>query len=136
MMRYLAFIGILFVACSAWSYEIKVVDGKIITNQYTFMGKPVWDTADRTRLKKIFKRVTFSTSGFTSPSSANSNFKSVSVPAGDQDIFDELNSEGGYNTKTVVLKELKRRKSKEYTDAVIVLQSIGLSNNTIRRLLK
>ena len=101
-------ISSLYVA-SVWAYSIRVTDGNIETNKYTLNGSPVWTDTERAAI--IASAVDTGTGTVR-----NGDFTTESVPAEDQSIIDQLNTEKSKRTRTKVMSEISRRKSQVFKD--------------------
>ena len=95
------------------AYDIKVSDGKVEINKYLLNGKPIFDDAEKNRLK--------------SNGAKDSDFHTDQAPNEDKDILTEIESEGIYVTRTSILNELARRKTKSY----VLIQMMEIKSKII-----
>ena len=126
-MRYLSIVMILSLIGLVHGYDVRVVNKVVQTNKYTWKGKAVWNDVEKATIME---------SHTSSSPILSINFLPVIVPANEQSIIDDLNTDKESTTRSKALNEISRRKSAEYVSDKGKLQGLGLSNSAIRKILK
>lgn len=122
-MKKLLLLPALFLAGKIYAYDVRVVDGQIITNKWNMGGTPVFTDAEKAQI--LATAVDTGTGTIV-----NGDFVLETVPGVDQSIIADIQNDGGYS-RSAVLTEIVRRKTKAYllrTQAVLIRQQIDALN--------
>lgn len=101
------FIAIILFGSTAFAYDIQVKDGLVVTNKYILNGMSVWDD---TQKQSILNSSVDTGTGTVQ----DSDFVPTVVPVIDQNIINDMNSDGVYATRSKVIQEIQTRKTKVY----------------------
>ena len=95
------------IPANLFSYEIKVQDGAIRTSKFRLNGVAIWTNAERNRL--IAESVDTGTGTIKL-----GDFISDAPSADEVEILNEIEADGSFKTRSDVLQELRKRKSRAY----------------------